>query len=277
MPELPEVETVRKSLEPYLLGKAIRDVEFLWSGVTEPQSNAYFKKFTVGQKILKLTRVGKYMFWQLSNGYQIVVHLRMTGQFLADLSHAKTISHERLRFKLSSGKEIHYFDQRKFGRLWVTDDLKKIQGSQVAELGLDALDPALTVSVYIKLLRAQNRQMKALLLDQTVIAGLGNIYVDEALYLAKIHPLSLSAVVPEENLKELFKAMRKVLNQSLAYQGTTFRDYRTARGEEGGFFSRLHVYGRQNQPCHRCGAIIRKIKVVQRGTHVCVGCQEKFV
>jgi formamidopyrimidine-DNA glycosylase len=147
----------------------------------------------------------------------------------------------------------------------------------VAELGLDALDPALTVSVFTKLLRAQNRQMKALLLDQTVIAGLGNIYVDEALYLAQIHPLSLSAVVPEENLKELFKAMRKVLNQSLAYQGTTFRDYRTARGDAGGFFSKLHVYGRQNQPCHRCGTAIQKLKVVQRGTHVCGRCQEKFV
>jgi formamidopyrimidine-DNA glycosylase len=277
MPELPEVETVRRSLEPYVLGKTIREVEFLWGGVTEPQPNQHFKKFTVGQKIMQLTRTGKYMFWHLSNGYQIVVHLRMTGQFLADLSHAKTASHERLRFTLSSGKAIHYFDQRKFGRLWVTDDLKKIVGSQVSELGMDALDPILTAPVFMKLLCAQNRQMKALLLDQTVIAGLGNIYVDEALHLAKIHPLSLSAAVPEKNLKMLFKAMRQVLNQSLSYQGTTFRDYRTARGEEGGFFSRLQVYGRQKQPCHTCGTPIQKIKVVQRGTHVCGRCQERFV
>jgi formamidopyrimidine-DNA glycosylase len=276
MPELPEVETVSRSLKPFLLNKTIRDVKFLWPGVTTPQSNKEFLKHTVGQKIIKLSRVGKYMFWKLSNGYEIVVHLRMTGQFLADLKMAQHLSHERLRLKLSSGKEIHYFDQRKFGRLWVTNNLSKLKGSQVSELGIDALDSKLTEKLFIQKIRSKKRQMKVLLLDQTLIAGLGNIYVDEALYLAKIHPLALSSKVPDSNLKILFKSMRKVLNDSLKYQGTTFRDYRTARGEEGGFFARLNVYGRKNQKCKRCGHVISKIKVAQRGTHLCLVCQIKF-
>jgi len=275
MPELPEVETVLRSLKPYLLNKTIREVKFLWPGVTSPQSNKDFLKHTIGQKIINLNRIGKYMFWELSNGYQIVVHLRMTGQFLADLKMAKTFSHERLRIKLNSGKEIHYFDQRKFGRLWVTNDLSKLKGSQVSELGIDALDPKLTEKIFIEKIRSKKRQMKVLLLDQTLIAGLGNIYVDEALYLSKIHPLSISTKVPEQNLKVLFKSMKKVLNDSLKYQGTTFRDYRTARGEEGGFFARLNVYGRKNQKCRRCKSLITKTKVAQRGTHLCPQCQVK--
>lgn len=276
MPELPEVETVSRSLKPFLLNKTIRDVNFLWPGVTSPQSNKEFLKHTIGQKIIKLSRVGKYMFWELSNSYQIVVHLRMTGQFLVDLKMTKHLSHERLRLKLSSGKEVHYFDQRKFGRLWVTNDLTKLKGSQVSELGIDVLDPKLTEKLFIEKIKSKRRQMKVLLLDQTLIAGLGNIYVDEALYLAKIHPLSISTKVPEQNLKILFKSMKKVLKDSLKYQGTTFRDYRTARGEEGGFFARLNVYGRKNQKCHRCQSLISKIKVAQRGTHLCQVCQKRM-
>ncbi len=282
MPELPEVEAIRRGLEPDLVGRSIARVRQSWGRSTAPQTPAWFRSHVEGQKISGTGRIGKYLKIHFASGDTLVIHLRMTGQLRVTPEAGRHVSaetpvrYERLHFELDNASCLRFFDQRKFGRAWLVTAGEGRNFKSLARLGCDALDPAFTAARFQTLLCVRRRQIKPLLLDQSVIAGLGNIYVDEALFCSGIHPLSISQSVPAARLKQLWKAMRDVLTESIRYQGTTFRDYRTARGERGGFFERLQVYGRGGKACVNCGKKILKLRVAQRGTHVCARCQRKF-
>ncbi len=276
MPELPEVETICKSLTPYLINKTIQNVTCQWIRSIAPQKWKTFQSQIIGFKIINILRYGKFIILENSSLDWIAIHLRMTGQLIVPQIIPKSSPHERMRFIFENHIILQFLDQRKFGRIWYIPKPDQPYFKPITQLGPDALDPYLTTKKFCSLIQTHKRQIKPLLLDQTIIAGLGNIYVDESLFLSQIHPQSLSHKIPRLNLQKLLRSIRYVLKKSITYQGTTFRDYRTARGEKGGFFSKLTVYGRTHQPCHHCHHKIIKIKTAQRGTHLCLNCQKLY-
>lgn len=277
MPELPEVEAVRLSVEPLVLGRTVSDVIQSWHRTTLPLSPKLFCERLLGQSIVSSTRIGKYLMLHTQSGGTLLVHLRMTGQLLGILTKDEALRHERLRVVFKDGSALAFVDQRKFGRVQIlnADEFKK--SPSLLGLGPDALNGKLSAKVIQQQLSKRKISIKAALLDQSLMAGLGNIYVDEALFRSGIHPLRLANSLTLPEVTRLFKEVRAVLKESIRYQGTTFRDYRTAKGEKGGFFERLFVYGQTGKLCRRCKkSTIQKIRVAQRGTHVCERCQKRL-
>lgn len=264
MPELPEVETIARKLEPELIGKTIKDTDLRWSRTLAAPSPKKFREQIRGQKITGVSRRAKFFILSLST-FHLLIHLRMSGDLYIRNSTIKPDKHDRLVLKLSGNKSLVFNDTRKFGRVWLTSNPEETLGN----LGPEPLGREFTPQWLYKSLQKKRRQLKPLLLDQAFLAGLGNIYTDEALHLAKLHPLKRSDSVTQEQAEALHEAIRKILREGIRRNGASI-DW-VYRG--GKFQNYFRVYGREGEPCQVCGTQIEHITVGQRGTHFCPNCQ----
>ena len=266
MPELPEVETIVRKLRPELVGKSILAADLLWAKTLATPALPEFKRRIVGQEIREIGRRAKYLFLQLSKDY-LFVHLRMSGDLTTRKGKPSPHKHDRLMLFLSDETVVVFNDTRKFGRVWLVTEPDQV----VAHLGPEPLSEAFTAPLFHQALQARHRQLKPLLLDQTFLAGLGNIYTDEALHKARIHPLASSDSLNRTQVQRLWKAIRAILNEGIRRNGSSI-DWVYRGGEFQNYF---HVYDRKGQPCPRCGTAIQRIVVGQRGTYICPACQPR--
>ena len=256
MPELPEVETVAADLRPELIGQRFTAAHILWPRtLTEPDPDALTARIT-GRQLLDVGRRGKYIVMPLDSGDALIIHLRMTGQLEVAPADAPVLSGSHLRawFALADGRCLTFTDARKFGRIWLVADVATVVG----KLGPEPLDWTFTPETLAVQLQHRRVPIKALLLDQTVVAGVGNIYADESLFLAGIHPLRRAANLTGDEIGRLHDAIRYVLRESIEARGTMLRDYRTPYGQDGAYQNRLRVYQQTGHPCPRCGAAIQR-------------------
>lgn len=272
MPELPEVESVVQDLRPELIGKIIRNVDILLPRIIQNDAE-YFLQNVVCQEIVDVCRRGKYILIVLKNGKTMVVHLRMTGALMFLPKHQKNEeTHLRVSFDLDEGSQLLYSDTRTFGTIQIISEQSEIPS--LFSLGPEPLEDSFHGDYLYSQLHSRQSSVKSILLNQEIIAGLGNIYVDESLFRAKIRPSRLGGTIKKSEAVRLSLAIKETISQALGEGGTTFRDYRNGKGEKGSFQDHLYVYGRGNQPCIKCGSPISKIKIAGRGTHYCVKCQK---
>jgi formamidopyrimidine-DNA glycosylase len=271
MPELPEVETTAADLRPQLLGRHIAGVHLLWPRTLAQPDLPALEATLPGREIVSVGRRGKYLLIGLDSGAALIVHLRMTGRLavVPDGDPVLADPHVRAWFDLADGHHLVFTDARRFGRIWLVADPAQVVG----QLGPEPLDWTFTVEELAERLRGRRGAIKAVLLDQTVVAGLGNIYADEALFLAGIHPLRSAAGLAADEIARLHAAIRLVLREAIGNRGTTLRDYRPPYGQAGQHQEHLRVYRQAGQPCPTCGTPIRRIRVGQRSTHFCPCCQ----
>ena len=264
MPELPEVETMVRALRPILVGKTILSANLLWKRTLAAPSPAAFKKCIKGQQIEAISRRAKFFNLQLST-FNLLVHLRMSGDLLVKEGALTPAKHDHLVLTLSDDLSLVFTDARKFGRVWLTANPDEVLGN----LGPEPLDPSFTPQAFYERLHGHRRQLKPLLLDQGFIVGLGNIYTDEALHVARLHPLAQSDSVTPEQAEGLWRAVRAVLEEGIRSNGASI-DWVYRGGE---FQNHFRVYGRDGEPCPVCGTKIERRMVGQRGTHFCPNCQ----
>ncbi|HLO15747.1 MAG TPA: bifunctional DNA-formamidopyrimidine glycosylase/DNA-(apurinic or apyrimidinic site) lyase [Anaerolineales bacterium] len=273
MPELPEVETITRKLRPHLLGRIIKDADLRWSRTLALPSPRKFKELVKGQEIREVTRRAKYFILRLSD-HSLLVHLRMSGNLTVKESKIVPEKHDRLILTLAplrpteEGSKVMalvFNDTRKFGRVWLTSDPEAVLG----KLGPEPLSRDFTPGWLHTALHNKHRQLKPLLLDQTFLAGLGNIYTDEALNLAKLNPLSVSDAITVQQAEALHQAIRKVLKEGIRRNGASI-DWAYPGGEFQNYF---RAYGREGKPCSVCGTPIQRIIVGQRSTYFCPNCQ----
>jgi len=264
MPELPEVETLVRTLRPALISKSVLSADLRWNRTLAMPSPAKFKQRIQGQQIQDIFRRGKFLRLQLSTS-NLLIHLRMSGDLLVILGGYQPAKHDRLILKLTDDTSFVFSDPRKFGRVWLVDDPAEI----FRDLGPEPLSGEFTPFRLYTALHAQHRQLKPLLLDQTFLTGLGNIYTDEALHLAKLHPLTPSDSVSSDQAESLWMAIREVLEEGIRRNGASI-DWVYRGGE---FQNHFRVYGRDGELCPVCGTKIVRILVGQRGTHFCPHCQ----
>jgi formamidopyrimidine-DNA glycosylase len=270
MPELPEVEWVARTLRPRLVGRRITAVETSGKKLRRPVERDKLKKLAVGAAVQAVHRTGKYLLIELSSGATLVSHLGMTGWYLFAKPEAAREKHTHVVFTLDSGLELRYTDHRRFGILRVYPTPQVRASPELAILGVDPLEPGFTVEYLREQLKATRRDVKTFLLDQTRIAGVGNIYACEALFLARISPRKKTSRVDAE---KLHAAVQKVLRSGIANRGTSFSDYVDAEGAAGENQDSLHVYGREGQPCRVCSSVIRRLVQGARSTFYCPKCQ----
>ena len=271
MPELPEVETVARGLRTSLVGRTIVGAEVRWPrSVIPPNPVAFIHRLT-DQTVTDVGRRGKWVVIALDGGDALLVHLRMSGRLVLESAACLDDRHLRVLLFLDDGQRLRFSDQRKFGRLVLTADPQEVLG----DLGPEPLGDDLTPERLGEMLARRRGRIKPLLLNQRFLAGLGNIYVDEALWRAGVHPLRRADTLTPTEVQRLHRAIRSVLQAAIASGGTTLPDrtYQQADGRAGEFARRLAVYGRAGQPCSRCGATVERIRVGQRGTHFCSRCQ----
>ncbi|ANZ68933.1 DNA-formamidopyrimidine glycosylase [Pediococcus claussenii] len=273
MPELPEVETVRRGLEALVKGKTIKQVNVRYDKMVSPNPDE-FKSALKGKKILDIERRGKYLIFRFSENLSMVSHLKMEGKY-AVLPHTEPLSkHDHVIFELTDGSDLRYNDTRKFGRMNLVPSGKELTVGGLATIGPEPTPETLTFEYLSQRLRSKKVGMKSFLLNQSNVAGLGNIYVDEVLWLTKVHPLQPSNTLTDEEIKALRLNIFSELERAINAHGTTVFSYLNAAGHAGSFQNQLNVYHRQGKPCPRCGTLIEKIKVAQRGTHFCPHCQK---
>jgi len=266
MPELPEVETVRRELEPWLSGRTIRDAR----RVEAPPGPKYHGlERARGQRIEAVSRLGKFIVMPLSGGHELIVHLGMTGVLSPDA----TMSHVRVRLDLADGQALYFKDPRRFGRFMVLAPGERTRLPTLAAIGPEPLEPGFTPALLGAGLARATSAVKAVLLGQKAVAGVGNIYADEALFRAGIHPETPASSLSKARIKRLHEAIVFVLEAGLSDGGTTLSDYRRVDGTSGEHAAALLVYGREGQPCARCGGALERIIVGQRSTTYCRRCQ----
>lgn len=270
MPELPEVETVVRFLRPHLVGKTIQKIipQNNYEKVLATHTTFQFNKLVKGKTINNVLRRGKYIVFNLERGL-LLIHLRMTGRLLLNLSKDDKLKHLTAIIYFTDKSSLFFKDYRKFGRFYYYDSLDYIN----KKLGVEPLSKNFTGNWLYKYLQKSNRQLKPLLLDQSFIAGLGNIYVDEALWSAKLHPQQIGSSVSRKKSDILHDAIQRLLQIAIDNQGTTIINFYFGEGKKGSFGEQLKVFGRQDKNCTRCKTIIKKIRVAQRGTHICPRCQ----
>lgn len=275
MPELPEVETVRKGLERLVLGKTIDTVTVLWPRIIELPEVPLFQAFLSGQEIIGVQRRGKFLILKLTD-FDLVSHLRMEGKYEYFPSAQMPIQdkHTHVIFQMQDGSQLQYRDVRKFGRMALVPKNQSSEYKGIKQLGPEPLSHDFDKIAFQEALKKKTMAIKPLLLNQKIVVGLGNIYVDEALWLASIHPERLASSLTERETSLLYESIIAVLGQAVEAGGTTIRTYANALGEAGTFQVSLQVYGQTGQPCARCKTPIQKIKVAQRGTHFCPTCQK---
>ena len=269
MPELPEVETIKKYLEKDLIGRKIKDVKIL-----NKKSFYGDKKKILNSKILKIERVGKIIIFKLSNNLNLVFHLKLTGQLLFSnilkfLRKSESQKYTRIIFKLDNGF-LFFNDARKFGWVKVLDNEKLKQ--ELSKLGREPF--SLSFQYLKEIFSKTKRPIKLILMDQEKIAGLGNIYANEALFLAKIHPLKPANKLSEKEIKNLLSAIKKIIQKAIRLQGTSFRFYVKPDENKGSYQEEFLVYQRKDEKCLRCKSKIKYIKIGGRGSFYCSKCQK---
>lgn len=268
MPELPEVETVRRTLELAIKGETITSVIIRYGKIIHMDNDA-FKKQVIGQTIERIDRMGKYLIFYLTQDVMII-HLRMEGKFFIKQDEPFT-KHEHIIFTFQSGKELRYHDTRKFGTIDLLPKSSYLNVLPLSQLGKEPKD--LTVNELYQSIKTRKRPIKSVLLDQTIIAGLGNIYVDETLFRAHIHPMRLASKVKKKDVARILESAQAVLEKAVNLGGTTIRSYTSSLGVTGRFQNELLVHMKKDEPCPICLTPIIKIKVGGRGTYVCPKCQ----
>jgi len=289
MPELPEVETVRRGLNKLIVGKTIHSINFDWAK-SFPNAEADVKQFVLGATIVKVRRRAKVLMIDLDSNYSLVVHLKMTGQLVYrskdrrikygaghpndSLIGALPDKSTRVTIDFNDGS-LYFNDQRKFGwmKLIPTIEIKNIDFFK--KLGPEPLSRNFTFEVFqFRLDKRKNSSIKAVLLDQTILAGIGNIYADETLFSSRIHPLTRVADLNASEKLDLYQSIKTILKLSIKLGGSTDKNYVDAEGNKGSYLKFAKVFRLDGQTCQNCGTIIKKIKVAGRGTHICPSCQQ---
>ena len=289
MPELPEVETIRVGLNRLLPGKVIRDVSSDWAK-SFPNSTSDVNQFLIGSEILRVKRRAKVLLIELSSEYSLVTHLKMTGQlvyraknerFGAGHPNASLVGElpdksTRVTLSLDNGAKLYFNDQRKFGWMRLIPTVEVLNIDFMKKLGPEPLAASFNAKAFAQRLKKRpNTSAKAVLLDQSVIAGVGNIYADESLWGAKIHPNMQVRDLSSQKLSKLFQELQFVLKLSIAKGGSTDKNYVDAEGKRGSYLTFARVFRRESQACPRCSTIIIKTRVAGRGTHLCPKCQKE--
>ncbi|MBN1936547.1 MAG: bifunctional DNA-formamidopyrimidine glycosylase/DNA-(apurinic or apyrimidinic site) lyase [Anaerolineae bacterium] len=272
MPELPEVETIVRDLRPHLIGQTVTSVQVDWPrAIAAPEGDiARFVGGMIGRRWERVWRRGKFILVDLDNDTHLIVHLRMSGRLV--LKPLGEVKHLRAEFHFDDGLALYFYDPRRFGRLWLVQDVSRVVG----DLGPEPLSEAFTAAALASMVRGRRGLLKPLLLDQRFIAGLGNIYVDESLFRAGLHPQRRADTLVEADWVRLHSAIRAVLKQALEHHGTSFDAvFVRPEGESGRQQEGLRMYGQAGLPCAQCGTQIVRIVVGGRGTHLCPHCQSE--
>jgi len=272
MPELPEVETIRRTLEPKLLGKRIIGGNVLNPRLVQGGTPEAFLQAITGRVVDALDRRGKYLLFRLSGSLNFGLHLRMTGQLTVEATGHPIGKAVYLQIALENGTELRLCDQRKFGRVFLFETGQ--EPPSLAKLGPEPLDARFTPKILQNRLSRRTLAVKKALLNQEIVAGIGNIYADEALFAAGIHPARPSASLDDHEIERLHRAIQTILTEAIVQRGTTQRNYCDGEGKPGSYQHSLKVYGRKGEPCATCGAPLAKMNFGGRGTHFCPLCQE---
>jgi formamidopyrimidine-DNA glycosylase len=273
MPELPEVESVRRQLEPALVGRRFERVSINDSRLVRPYEPAEVAAELEGERVAAVERRGKYLIVRFESGRVLLIHLRMTGSLLhAPAGSLQDDPHRRAVVRLEDGSDVAYRDVRRFGT-WLLLEPGEAEPYLGARVGDEPLDTLFTAARLGERLAGRRTSLKAALLDQRTVAGIGNIYVDEALWRARLNPLRSAAGLDRAELRRLHRGIRAALEHGLARQGSTLRDYRLPDGSGGSMQNEFHVYGRRDEPCDRCGTPISRTQVAGRTTWFCPTCQ----
>lgn len=270
MPELPEVETVVRALREPLNGRTITAVDNDWPRQIVTPSFSELQTRIKGQQILGIERRGKYILMPLSRQDTLIIHLKMSGHLAVVDSTVPVHKFVHTRFHLDNGKELRFRDMRKFGRVYLVNDVDDVVG----HLGPEPLQDAFTVEVLAARLNGRTRQLKPLLLDQTFIAGVGNIYADEALFYAKLHPKRAANSLTPAEIARLYAGIRRALALGIEREGASISLYVKPDGTKGDMQNAVNVFRRTHQPCYDCGTPIERIKLNGRSTHFCPHCQK---
>ncbi|WP_163581594.1 DNA-formamidopyrimidine glycosylase [Gracilibacillus saliphilus] len=273
MPELPEVETIRQTLKQLVIGKTIQSVDVFWPKIIqEPDDIEQFIALIQEQTIHDIRRKGKFLLFDLDE-HVLVSHLRMEGKYGVHDRKEEVVPHTHIIFRFTDGTDLRYRDVRKFGTMHLQEKGTEITKKPLVLLAKDPLEADFSVQKFKEKVQKSERNIKNILLDQSVIAGLGNIYVDETLFLAGIHPLTKGVSLTDEQVIKIKQAAVLTLEDAVKQGGTTIRSYVNSQGQIGMFQQKLNVYAQNEKPCSRCEDTIMKIKVNGRGTHYCPTCQ----
>ncbi|PLT31190.1 DNA-formamidopyrimidine glycosylase [Peribacillus deserti] len=273
MPELPEVETVRRTLIELVTGKTIEDIQIHWPKIIKaPEEQEQFIDALRGQTIRDVGRRGKFLIFFLDD-YSLVSHLRMEGKYGVFPGEEPYDKHTHVIFKFSDGSELRYRDVRKFGTMHLFRRGEELLHPPLLHLGPEPISDDFTIDYLSSRLAKTNRKIKPVLLDQNIVVGIGNIYVDEALFRAGIHPERIASGLRQEEIKRLHKEIVLTLSEAIEKGGSTIRSYVNSQGKIGSFQLELNVYGRKGENCKVCGTPLMKLTVGGRGTHICPSCQ----
>ncbi len=271
MPELPEVETVKEKLKKKILNRQIINVTTHWDNIIEYPDVLTFKKEIINQTITDITRKGKWLIFHLDD-YYLLSHLRMEGKYFYKEKKEPFIKHEHIIFHLDNDYDLRYHDTRKFGKMHLVKKADFNEYYIVKELGLEPWDPHLDIK-YLKQKMQSNLPVKSLLLDQTIITGIGNIYADEILFKSRLNPNKKGKLLNNKDLNNIIKYTKETLAEAIKKGGTTIRSYTSEENVAGLFQNDLLVHSKEHQPCPSCHQPIKKIKVGTRGTYYCPNCQ----
>lgn len=274
MPELPEVETVKETLKRKVLNKKIIEVVIRYENIIESPSKEEFISKLKNQTIKDITRLGKWLIFKLDD-YYLLSHLRMEGKYFLKNSDEAYNKHEHVIFKFSDGSDLRYQDTRKFGRMLLVDQDKLGEARPIKELGLEPWDKKLTKEYLKEKYHNKRLPIKTVILDQSIITGIGNIYADEILFLSNINPLTKVNLLDDDDLEHIILNTKITLEKAIKEGGTTIRSYTSDLGVTGRFQNELYVHCRENEKCSICGEAILKIKVGGRGTYYCPKCQKE--
>lgn len=277
MPELPEVETIRRDLDSLIVGRKIIDTEIILPKILRGGAPSRFNTRLKGRRFTGVGRRAKILILSLDSGECLLVHFKMSGRLVYVPGQTLRERHTHLKFILDNNHELRFIDTRQFGYVKLVEGGGLDDVPEIRTLGPEPLESSFLESDFIKQVEDRiksRRSLKGLLIDQKFIAGIGNIYADEILHSARIHPERLLSSLTPAELTGLYVAIRSVLNQAIKMRGTTFDRYVDAKGRPGKYFEELQVYGRADKDCFRCGTILRKERIASRGTTFCPGCQD---
>ena len=272
MPELPEVETVRQTLRRNILGKQVSGITVLYERMIVGSNLEDFKNKLIGKTLLEIGRLGKYLFFQFSDDLYLISHLRMEGKYFIKPTTDEIVKHEHVIFEFTDGVSLRYADVRKFGTMELKMKDELFTTHPLKELGMEA--NMLTVDYLKEKMVNKHRDLKAFLLDQSMIAGIGNIYADEICFMARLHPKQDIYYLGDEDYENIVDTAKIVINNAIKAGGTTIRSYTSSLGVTGLFQLQLNVHTKQGKPCPICQTTIIKTKVAGRGTYICNNCQK---
>ena len=272
MPELPEVETVRQTLRRNILGKTIAGINVLYERMIVGVSKDTFVSTLTGKTLIEIGRLGKYLYFEFSDGVYMISHLRMEGKYFIKPIKDDIVKHEHIIFEFTDGVSLRYADVRKFGTMELKTKEELFKTHPLVDLGMEANH--LTKEYLKAQINGKHRDLKAFLLDQSVIAGIGNIYADEICFMANLHPKQDIYYLTTEDIDSLVLASKEVIEKAILAGGTTIRSYTSSLGVTGLFQLQLNVHTKANQACPRCQNMIIKTRVAGRGTYICENCQK---